>query len=81
MTYELEGDTDDGMYVRHDELLKFAKAQGWTPGGGWPSKNPSAPAVDIAAFVAAVMAAMQVQPRDPLPTQFPPEVSAAAAEP
>ena len=54
-------DTDDGNYVRYDDLVKFAKAQGWTRGGGLPLANP-APTVDIAAIVAAVMQAMQAQP-------------------
>lgn len=54
-------DIDDGMYVRYADLVKFAKAQGWTPGGGWPAKSHAAPTVDIAAIVAAVMAAMNNQ--------------------
>lgn len=51
-------DTDDGNYVRYDDLVKFAKAQGWTKGGGLPPTNP-APVIDIAAIVSAVMIAMQ----------------------
>ena len=54
-------DTDDGNYVRYDDLVKFAKAQGWTKGGGLPLANP-APTPQIAAIVAAVMQAMQAQP-------------------
>ena len=47
---------DNGMYVRHSDLVKFAKAQGWKKDGGWPAKNQAAGGLDIAAIVAAVMA-------------------------
>ena len=57
-------DTDDGNYVRYDDLMKFAKAQGWTKGGGLPEKNP-VPVVDVAAIVAAVMQALKVAPPEP----------------
>ena len=54
-------ETDDGMYARLDDVLRFAAANGWTPGGGWPSKvGAPAPQSDVAGIVAAVLAALGV---------------------
>ena len=69
---------DNGMYVRHSDLVKFAKAQGWKKDGGWPVKNQAAGGLDIAAIVAAVMAAMQANQPQPAPVALTPETPATA---
>lgn len=51
-------ETDDGMYANYADVLRFAKANGWTKGGGRPVKG-AAPAIDINTIVAAVVAAMR----------------------
>lgn len=57
--YAMTDETDDGMYVRLSDLLEYAAAEGWSKGGGWPKHQPvAAPAVDVAAIVAAVLAAL-----------------------
>ena len=71
LTYALTEDLDDGMYVRYADLVRFAKAQGWTKNGGWPAQRPIASNVDVAAIVAAVMQAMQAQKPAPLPASEP----------
>lgn len=58
-------ETDDGFYIALDDVLKYAKVNGWTKGGGWPAKAASAaPQVDIAAIVAAVLAALGHAPAE-----------------
>jgi hypothetical protein len=61
--YEVMQETDDGMYARLDDVLRYARANGWSKGGGWPAKNQKQANVDIAAIVAAVLAALGQHPQ------------------
>lgn len=67
-----QSETDDGMYARYDDVIRYAKANGWTPGGGWPKKDqvvvqsapldPTMLAQIVAATTQAVMTALGKAP-------------------
>ncbi len=50
-------ETDDGMYARHADVLRYAAANGWSKGGGWPHKAKPQQ-TDIGSIVAAVLSAL-----------------------
>lgn len=55
--FRVSRETDDGMYVRYDDLMEYVAAQGWTKGGGRPKKDAPV-ASDQGSIVASVTAAV-----------------------